>query len=141
MTKKSDVRARAAELQPRLSQAADRLNSKIASFEEALNSLNLGVAATVRLYEEDLEPVGTDLEFRKYNGKWRLVVFHWDDGRDRSDRAPLVGASRELRLDAVALFPKLLDALLAASEQELTRIDASAAAVDSLIASMKTGDS
>ena len=141
MTKKSNVRARAAELQPRLSQAADRLNSKIAAFEEELSSLNLGVAATVRLFEDDTEPLGLDLEFRKHAGRWRLLVNHWDDGRDHADRAPLVGASRELRLDAVALFPKLLESLLAASEQELARIDASAASVDSLIASMKTGDS
>lgn len=66
-------------------------------------------------------------------------MFQRDDGRDHEDRSPLIGASRELRLDAVALFPKLLDGLLAASEQQLTRIEASTAAVDSLIASMKTG--
>lgn len=137
MTTKSDVLARAAALQPRLSQAADRLNAKIAAFEAALTGLNLGVAAEVRIYEDEHGVDGTNLEFRKFSGKWRLLVCDWDDTQDRADLSPLVGASREVRLDAVDLFPKLLDALLAASEAELDRLDASAAAVDSLIATMK----
>lgn len=141
MTKKplAGVPARAAELQPRLAQAADRLNDKIAAFEAALVSLNLGVAASVILYDEDSFPSGTNLEFRKHVGKWRLLVFKWDDAHDVSERSPLVGASREVRLDAAELFPKLLDALIEASEQELSRLDASAAAVDSLISTMNVG--
>lgn len=133
--------AMAAALKPRLEAAADRLNEKIAEFERTLKSLKLGVSAKVEFSTDIHGEDGEDLLFTKWADDWHLVIRSWDaHGPPDSDRYELLkNKSREQRLEAVELFPRLLDALIEAAEVELDRVSTSADSVDALIAALKSG--
>ncbi len=137
MKTKDDALARAASLQPQLARAADRLNDKIREFEGVLESLALGVSARKTLWSDQQEQEAEILAFQKYQGKWRLVVISVDSLQDERDPTPLNGASRETRILAVSMFGDLLEALLAASEQELERLASASSSVDQLVATLR----
>jgi hypothetical protein len=145
MTKKTRTMAEAVVqaklLQPKLASAADALNIKIAQFEKALKGLNLGVAAGIPLWQSDEDPEGADLRFAKWGGDWHLLVVTWDTYTgDLSEKYELLqNKSREQRIDAVALFPDLVEALLEAAENEIVRVSKSADSIDELINSLKSG--
>ena len=134
--------AQAKALEPKLAAAADSMNLKIAQFEKALKGLNLGVAADVKLWVSDSDPEGEDLRFAKWGGDWHLLVVSWEayDPENISTKYDLLqNRSREQRLQAVALFPDLVDALILAAEEEIVRVSKSSDSIDELIASLKPG--
>lgn len=144
MTKKirsaADAVVQARALQPKLAAAADALNTKIALFEKALKGLHLGVAAEVNLWTNDTVPEGEKLRFAKWSGEWHLLVVTWSVYAD--DQYELLqNSSREQRLQAVALFPALVEALIEAAEKEIDRVSKSSESIDELIASLKSGAS
>lgn len=142
MTKKTrsaaEAVAEAKALQPKLAAAADALNAKIAQFEKALKSLNLGVVASVTIWTEPVEPEVEDLIFTKWGNDWRLVVA-FSSAHTEARYELLQNTSREQRLKAVALFPDLVEALTEAAEKEIARVSKSSDSIDELIASMKSG--
>jgi hypothetical protein len=110
--------------------ATDSINSLIEGFEETLRNLHLGIETWVRYPSlnryDDTENyadgatvevvVETQLGFTKRAGEWglavRTAVYTSDEGRLELSRVesefPLRDASRELRIEALGQFARLL---------------------------------
>jgi len=99
----------------RLAKATDELNHTIVDAEAALMALGLGVRAEIHIPNYP----GRLLLFGKDGRAWRLF---WGDEKGGTD-TPLINASREQRLVAVALLPMLVDAMHAAAEAETKRVE------------------
>src|SRR5438552_2487468 len=99
----------------RLHEATDQLNTKLLDFEAALNELKLGVAASVRIDQDNQEEWEQYISFRKRGDTFKLFI---DSGRsfdeDSWSETAIVSASREIRLKAVTHLPQLYERLLEA---------------------------
>ena len=110
----------------RLHGATDRLNAALLEFEAALQALNLGVSAMVDLYpDQDTDPWYTMLEFKKMGGAFKLVLTSGEIGGEDEDVTPICSASREQRLEAVKLLPKLYAKILEMFEAEVVKVEGS----------------
>ncbi len=126
---------------------SDSINDVIASLEHTLREINLGL--DVWLTDQPLEseavmedvPYGhepqetgnvfTELGFTKLDGTWQLVVreatYKYNDRRGLDFKGapeplPLRACNRELRIDALARFPRLLAAMKAKADAALKAI-------------------
>lgn len=94
--------------------------------EQALTDLNLGVTTAVSL--NPLEDDRTDwrqlLRFGKDSTGWRLILESGPDAGEPEDwtESPLLNASKEVRLQAVARLPALLEKLVETAEQHLASL-------------------
>lgn len=92
------------ELARAVEKESDALNDRIAAFQCELAELRLGITATAG-----------ELSYKKRNGQWALWV-----GNEQ-----LIQASRETRINAVELFPALLQELELRAKELLTRLRSS----------------
>lgn len=125
-------RARALSIE--LSAATDALNASLRKAEQALAELNLGVTAAVSLYPmTPQEAARTDwhqaLRFGKDATGWRLILESYpDDGAPEDTiESPLLNASKEVRLQAAARLPALLERLVKTAEEQLAFVKIRAA--------------
>ncbi len=134
--KKGDSLAAALErahaVAPKLAQATDKLNASLTSVERAIAELSLGVRAEVDL-SSDEDGSYQRLVFSKDGKSWRLFVREGHVIDPHPDEyTPLLNASRETRLTAVGKLKDLVDALVAAAEEECKRVEAKAAEADTI---------
>jgi hypothetical protein len=115
--------------------ATSQINPLIARAEEAIRALGFHVTASVMIdYDEDSS---RHLRFGKEGRDWCLTVESGlNNDPERWTSARLHTASRETRLKALELLPKLLDELSGIAEQQALAaqkiIDDAAAFIDSL---------
>lgn len=102
----------------------DQLNEELLNFEKALQDLNLGVTASIPLYEESAESPGPcqeeRLEFVKKGKAFILVVSRRT--LDEADFTPLRQCSRSTRLVAVSRLRALHTKIQEAYEEECQRV-------------------
>lgn len=94
-------------LQEDLAKATDELNDELDTCERYLESLNYAERTSVPF--ED----GSLLVWGKHAGNWRLSC---------GDGSPLLSASKQRRIEAALLLPKLIEALKEASASRLAEI-------------------
>jgi hypothetical protein len=116
----------------RLHSVTDKLNGSLLNMEKALTDLNLGVSARVTLHDDPENGWSSELAFVKRGGEFRLVVISGDYRDDDPDITPITNASRETRLEAVDLLPKLYEKLIDSFEAEIVRVNESIATVEEL---------
>jgi hypothetical protein len=115
-----------------LHEATDRLNKVLVDAEKALAALNLGVSAWAVL-EEDGRGWFKTLEFIKIGSDFKLMIVTGLEGDETTTtKTPLISASRETRLDAVAALPKLYKQLVKAVGDETERVNKSIIEVERL---------
>lgn len=102
------------ELKAKLTAVTERMNAGIAAAERALGNLGLGVPGRVCF------PDGERWLYLEKRGiaEWRLLVVYEDEGEEEL----LGSASRETRIQALALLPHLVLALCKTSMDETERI-------------------
>lgn len=135
---------RARDVSARLATATDKLNVSLQQIETELAALNLGVTAAVEMEQFEAAPgltITKELRFGKADREWKLL---YESGPDTGDpdnwsSTPLLNASRENRLLAVAHLPKLIKALVDVAEKEIKNVSAKADEVEALARLVKTG--
>lgn len=108
----------AAQKKAEMDRETDNLNTAFAHAEQALRQLNLGVVASVPLYDD------YRLEWGKENDKWQLMVVRslTDKAGGEEEITLLRTASRKLRLEAASTLHQLTRALIKAVSEESRRI-------------------
>ena len=132
---------RARRVAPELASATNAVNDALERVERALASLNLGVSASVDLHPGcswepgDWRPF---LRFGKDGSAWRLLLEGYTVGAsgDEGTESPLLSASKEIRLLAVARLPALVDALVQEAEQQVSSFRAAAERAQALAAAI-----
>jgi prefoldin subunit 5 len=104
-----------------LNTASDELRETVASLDESLKRLNVGISAWVKFQsrDDDTEPESYDedqIGYAKVNGTWGIALRRvWGDPtRDyHNEVGPFLfnDASREMRLQSVDHIPELIEAL------------------------------
>lgn len=125
----------------------DALTETLAQIERALDEMRLGVSAFVTLRTEEDEvdhptihsvTTTTALSFVKEGKRWMLAIATTHDLDDEWRFAPLVNASRELRLLAVEKLPELIEALMTEAERRFEEVrqghEKARAILDALVA-------
>jgi len=116
------------ELAKGLTGATEALNTKLLTATFALAGLGYGVTADVDLGP----PTGLRLALVKDDGTWRLVTFT----ENRENLTPLLNASRERRLRAVEMLPRLREELDMVAKAELAKVMASLRTLDAFLKTM-----
>jgi hypothetical protein len=104
-----------------LNSATDRLNRAVASLDDSLRKLNLGIPCWVQFSLDEHGPLWftEDLGYAKINGKW-CIGLKKTDGDINSDNTdeitdettwPFAEAPREMRIRAIVYLQKLIDRL------------------------------
>jgi hypothetical protein len=126
----------------KLNQKSDQLNALITSINAKLAKLNFGIE--VWLKSHPIKENGDSkvfLGYYKSKDEWQLTVWDPDDSLEPGDIPsprssgnlwPLTAASRELRLLAMPLIPKLLDGIKDKAEELLSGLEAAEKAAESL---------
>jgi hypothetical protein len=127
----------------KLNQKSDQLNALITSINSKLAKLNFGIE--VWLESHPVKENGNAKAFLGYcksKDEWQLAVWDPNDALEVEDRPsvrlagsnvwPLTEASRELRLLAMPLIPKLLDGIKDKAEELLRGLEAAEKAAESL---------
>ena len=133
----SDNFSELSDLSRKLNEASDRINSTISATNSKLNRLNLGFE--VWLTNQPVSSNDTEeicLGYCEVEGEWQLTLRrrtcdpNWDgpmeDAPDEAideDYRPLLKAGRGLRLDALALMPRLAEEIRRRGEFLLREID------------------
>ena len=126
----------------KLNQKSDQLNALITSINAKLAKLNFGIEVWLKSHpiKEDGDAKAF-LGYYKVKDEWQLSVWDPDDALESGDIPsprlsgnlwPLTAASRELRLLAMPLIPKLLDRIKDRAEELLTGLEAAEKAAESL---------
>jgi hypothetical protein len=110
-----------------LNKATERLNEVLLEAESALRSLQLGVVASVPLYDD-----GRALQFRKLDNVFQLVL---TDGA--GEVRPIMGTSRDSRVRAAESLPRLLTALSRSYQAEVERVTSATTAVTGFVARLR----
>jgi hypothetical protein len=139
LTSKTDASLRKlSKVSQELNKVSDDLSKELTAIEKALNTLNLGVSAWLRLSSERSydDGVGSyltdvvDIGYARVKGKWGLVYLGYCDemGIDEGMSAePLHNASRKIRIDAVEKLPELIDRLSESALKTTTKAQVSVA--------------
>jgi hypothetical protein len=127
----------------KLNQKSDQLNALITSINENLARLNFGIE--VWLESHPVKENGNAKAFLGYcksKDEWQLAIWDPNDALELEDRPsvrlagsnvwPLAEVSRELRLLAMPLIPKLLDGIKEKAEDLLKGLEAAERAAESL---------
>jgi hypothetical protein len=98
-------------LKPGLDEVDTRLKKQIERAEEALSALKVGVRFSKKLSEERISGYAEFLAFDRYGGKWRLLHEAGPDGGEEHEwtTRPLADCNRDLRGEAMAMLPELLE--------------------------------
>ena len=131
-----------------LNAASDRFALLVAEIDATLKSLNLGIAAWVRLGpgwsddrgKEGYEEVGYD----KINGKWCIGVraheWHFSEPEDENPSCWTFGdGPRRLRLKAVEYLPNLLEKLAGDATGETKDVASKAEDLEKMVSVLKEG--
>ena len=128
----------------KLHHATDQLNGALGQYEKWLQGQNLGVTAQVTLevaHSEDGDEWRTELAFDKVSGGFRRCTLSSPPDDEGWTVTLLVNASRETRLKAVPLLPKLHEALIRVYDTEVDRVNEATAEVTRLLAIVGAGGS
>jgi hypothetical protein len=121
----SNALARAREASDKLGEVTDAMNAVIAEAEKAIADLRLGVPGYAQMYVPDdpaMPPWEKVLAFQKDGKQWRLMIGSGPEG-DIDSWTPLTNASRDSRLEAVDLLPKVVQDMLERAEKEVTEVE------------------
>src|SRR5260370_38213198 len=106
-----DTYASAQETPAKPEKATEELNKALADTEEAFADLRLGVRTSIELDADEHET--RYIAFGKLNGQWKLMLeVTNEDPEGATQYTPLLNCSREVRMAAVPLLPKLLAGLV-----------------------------
>jgi hypothetical protein len=114
-----------------LNAASDELGQAIAILDVALQRLNIGVSAWVRLSGDEDPQDGNwwhrDVGYTKARSKWGIALRDCEGNytfpdHDREEVWPFNEAPRWMRIEAVNKMPDLLDALLKETEETTKKI-------------------
>lgn len=123
----------------RLDESSERLNTALRTLQDVLNKRQIRTQARVTLRSR---PSGIEeLCWMCIDKQWGLFIEHLSTARVMLRRRHLVRDSRELRLLASQAVPKLIDAILAAVEQEERRLESSLDVVAGQLARIQGGKS
>jgi hypothetical protein len=117
----ADSLIRAREASSHLEQETEGVNGVITRAESMLANLRMGVAASVKLWD-DGNGHFTYIGFGKVDKVWRLTIETGWEGDDEIDVSPLANASRQIRLEALDLLPDLVNELIKESEREVVNV-------------------
>lgn len=108
-----------------LHQETDQLNLDITAFEDAFRGIGVGVVGEVHLLGNK------SLRWGKHDRKWKLYVVDNDGGEPQ----PLINCTRTDRLAAIAILPKLVQAITELTEREIVAVQAASEALQGVTAS------
>lgn len=103
------------ELRRELEEATEELNEAIGKVEEHLETLRLGVSASVPLEGDRV------LHYKKISGGWQLCV---ENTYQPGQYKRLSSDARRLRVMAISALPALLEALRAAARGQIEEVRA-----------------
>ncbi len=124
-----------------LSVVTDELNEALQRAENALLGLGLGVRASVEIERTD-NPGGPTwfrlLTFGKLDRQWRLIYESgFDDPElEQWNEGLLLNASREVRIEASRLLPKLYEELLRTAMKQVADVDEATRTVDAFVSTL-----
>ncbi|CAN5225335.1 hypothetical protein BH10PLA2_BH10PLA2_11280 [soil metagenome] len=121
------------EVSPRLNSITDKTTEIVATVENFLNEVcKIGMAGSVQLSADEELFEGTSLEYRRFKGRFRIVVVHYT-AEDQSVKT-WTECTRSDRLVAFKKLPQLLQAVAKAAEDEIKIATKTAETVTELLA-------
>jgi hypothetical protein len=122
---------RLAELSKRMQLSSATINAALEVVETKLKDLNLGVEATAQLTADWVFGWG-----KVEHHKWCLFMQYREDG-GASGRTPIKLCSRQQKVRCLVTLPKILDAVVEASEAMVKELDDANAQVESFVRDMQ----
>lgn len=123
---------RLAELSKRMQLSSATINAALEVVENKLKELNLGVEATAQLTADWVFGYG------KVEGhKWCLYMQFRDNGGASVIRTPIKLCTRQQKVRCIVTLPKILDAVVEASEAMVKELDDANAQVESFVREMQ----
>jgi hypothetical protein len=125
-----------------IQEATESLNVGLVRAEKALTGLALGVSASVPMGSPDDDNWIQCLRFAKDGNEWQLLLDSGTDGDPPElwSTAPLLRASREVRLKAAQYLPKLFEALIEEAETQAEKLRARSTRLDELLSTLEGGN-
>jgi hypothetical protein len=123
---------RLAELSKRMQLSSATINATLEVVETKLKELNLGVEATAELTVDWVFGYG-----KVENHKWCLFMQSREAGVIASGRTPIKLCSRQQKVRCLVTLPKILDAVVEASEAMVKELDDANAQVESFVRDMQ----
>ncbi len=122
-----------------LSKITDALNIAIADAELAFIGLMLGVTAEVAIGDpvSPDNPIEETISFRKEGNAWGLFYEWFDHQGDHYERTALLKASKEIRIQAADVLPRLVDAMIEKASQQQIAMANRIAVLEDLTAQLK----
>jgi len=114
-----------------LNSASDELSVATSVLDAALERLYLGISAWVQISGGDDEDSsywwGRDIGYTRIKDAWRIALrtrsgYVDQPDEDSEEQWPFAEAPRWMRIEAVAKFPELLDALLKQTQDTTTKL-------------------
>lgn len=131
-----------------INNATDQFNAQVKTIEDSLASYNLGVSGWVPaciLSEKTSDQDGNtyhysrqiSLGYQKENGKWCLMISSWIAEFEDYDKWIFRDAPRELRMEAIAGLPRLLEKLIEEANKLAEEVSKKTAEARTVVAAIK----